>query len=78
VLCCAVLFLKLLQLWDRNGKLIKSMASLPLAEDIPIAFNSCKTGTLASAVLRKLCIFRQKQQYQLVIEMFHQTGCIKH
>lgn len=33
-----------LQLWDRNGKLIKSMASLPLAEDIPIAFNSCKTG----------------------------------
>lgn len=33
-----------LELWDRDGKHIRTMASLPLAEDIPIAFNSCRTG----------------------------------
>lgn len=48
-LCCAAdvmcpAGLLLLQLWDRDGKHIKTMASLPLAEDIPIAFNSCRTG----------------------------------
>jgi hypothetical protein len=36
----------LLQLWDREGKHIRTMASLPLAEDIPIAFNSCRTGAV--------------------------------
>lgn len=33
-----------LQLWDRKGTPIRTIASLPLAEDIPIAFNSCRTG----------------------------------
>jgi hypothetical protein len=33
-----------LQLWDRQGKPIRQIAALPLAEDIPIAFNSCRTG----------------------------------
>lgn len=44
VLCCA-----LLQLWDREGKHIRTMASLSLAEDIPIAFNSCRTGGVPPA-----------------------------
>lgn len=40
----------LLQLSDatlstcREGKFIREMAALPLAEDIPIAFNSCRKG----------------------------------
>jgi hypothetical protein len=33
-----------LQLWDRSGKLVRQIASLPLAEDIPIAFNAVRTG----------------------------------
>jgi len=28
----------------RTGKVIHELASLPLAEDIPIAFNSCRQG----------------------------------
>ena len=28
----------------REGNLVKEIASLPLAEDIPIAFNSCRKG----------------------------------
>ena len=28
----------------REGKLVKELAALPLAEDIPIAFNSCRKG----------------------------------
>ena len=28
----------------RSGKVIHELASLPLAEDIPIAFNSCRQG----------------------------------
>jgi hypothetical protein len=32
------------QLWDRAGNGIRTLADLPLAEDIPIAFNSCRTG----------------------------------
>ncbi|GAB4818840.1 hypothetical protein N2152v2_005886 [Parachlorella kessleri] len=37
-------FPKRVELWDRDGKLIREMAALPLAEDIPIAFNSCRKG----------------------------------
>jgi hypothetical protein len=44
--CCAVLCCVLLQLWDREGKHVRTLASLPLAEDIPIAFNSCRTGAI--------------------------------
>ncbi|KAG1675325.1 hypothetical protein FOA52_015999 [Chlamydomonas sp. UWO 241] len=32
------------QLWDSTGRLVREMAALPLAEDIPIAFNSCRKG----------------------------------
>ncbi|KAG2450262.1 hypothetical protein HYH02_004773 [Chlamydomonas schloesseri] len=32
------------QLWTRDGALVRELAALPLAEDIPIAFNSCRTG----------------------------------
>eukprot|EP00879_Flechtneria_rotunda_P026301 GHRR01028036.1.p1 GENE.GHRR01028036.1~~GHRR01028036.1.p1 ORF type:complete len:835 (+),score=219.07 GHRR01028036.1:164-2668(+) len=35
------------QVWDRRGSLVHHIASLPLAEDIPIAFNSCRTGPRA-------------------------------
>lgn len=41
---CAAPVLLLPQLWDRQGNLVRQLASLPLAEDIPIAFNSCRTG----------------------------------
>lgn len=37
-------FPKRIQLWDKTGKVIHELASLPLAEDIPIAFNSCRQG----------------------------------
>ncbi|KAF8067166.1 hypothetical protein HT031_002213 [Scenedesmus sp. PABB004] len=33
-----------LQLWDRAGALVRELASLPLATNIPIDFNSCRTG----------------------------------
>jgi hypothetical protein len=45
----AYLCVSVLQLWDREGKPIKTLASLPLAEDIPIAFNSCRTGAAHGA-----------------------------
>ncbi|GLC33333.1 hypothetical protein PLESTB_000344900 [Pleodorina starrii] len=32
------------QLWRRDGSLVRELAALPLAEDIPIAFNSCRPG----------------------------------
>ncbi|KAG2482623.1 hypothetical protein HYH03_018465 [Edaphochlamys debaryana] len=32
------------QLWRRDGSLVREIAALPLAEDIPIAFNSCRAG----------------------------------
>ncbi len=28
----------------RSGRVIRDLANLPLAEDIPIAFNSCRQG----------------------------------
>ncbi|CAL5225819.1 g8598 [Coccomyxa viridis] len=37
-------FPKRVQLWDRQGKCVKEVAYLPLAEDIPITFNSCRKG----------------------------------
>lgn len=40
-------FPKRVQLWDRSGALVREMASLPLAEDIPIATNSCRKGPRA-------------------------------
>ncbi len=32
------------QLWTRDGALVRELAALPLAEDIPIAFNSTRKG----------------------------------
>lgn len=32
------------QVWDRSGKMIKQLAQLPLAEDIPIAFDAVAKG----------------------------------
>lgn len=32
------------QLLDRSGRLVREMVYLPLALDIPIAFNSCRKG----------------------------------
>lgn len=37
-------FPKTVQLWTRDGQLVREVAHLPLAEDIPIAFNSCRKG----------------------------------
>jgi hypothetical protein len=37
-------FPKRVQLWDRDGKLVREIAALPLAEDIPVAFDSCRKG----------------------------------
>ena len=31
----------------REGTLVREMAYLPLAEDIPVAFNSCRRGPRA-------------------------------
>ena len=33
-----------IEVWDENGKLVKQMADIPLAENIPIARNSVRTG----------------------------------
>lgn len=33
-----------LELWGRSGTPLRTIAALPLAEDIPIAFNSCRKG----------------------------------
>lgn len=30
--------------WRRSGRVLREMAYLPLAEDIPILFNSCRQG----------------------------------
>lgn len=37
-------FPKTVELWTRNGEFIREICSLPLAEDIPIAFNSVRKG----------------------------------
>lgn len=37
-------FPKRVQLWSAGGKLIKEIAALPLAIDIPLAFDSCRCG----------------------------------
>jgi hypothetical protein len=37
-------FPKRIQLWERSGTLVREMAALPMAEDIPIAFNSTRKG----------------------------------
>jgi len=37
-------FPKKVELWDRDGRLVKELCDLPLAEDIPVAFNSCRKG----------------------------------
>ncbi|XP_028215862.1 probable glutamyl endopeptidase, chloroplastic isoform X4 [Glycine soja] len=37
-------FPKKVELWSADGKLIRELCNLPLAEDIPIAFNSVRKG----------------------------------
>ena len=37
-------FPKIIQLWDKNGKFVREIANLPLALDIPLAFDSCREG----------------------------------
>lgn len=37
-------FPKKVELWTRNGVFVREISSLPLAEDIPIAFNSVRKG----------------------------------
>lgn len=37
-------FPKKVQLWTREGALVREIADLPLAEDIPTAFDSCRKG----------------------------------
>lgn len=37
-------FPKRVQLWTREGELVREIAALPLAEDIPVAFDSCRQG----------------------------------
>ncbi|BDA47831.1 probable glutamyl endopeptidase, chloroplastic [Coccomyxa sp. Obi] len=37
-------FPKRVQLWDRSGRVLREIAYLPLAEDIPILFNACRQG----------------------------------
>ncbi|KAJ7522459.1 hypothetical protein O6H91_18G011700 [Diphasiastrum complanatum] len=37
-------FPKKVHLWKRTGEFYKELCSLPLAENIPIAFNSCRKG----------------------------------
>lgn len=45
------------QLWTKTGQFVKEIAALPLAEDIPIAFNSCRTGTHVIVLLpRMICM----------------------
>lgn len=42
---CSAMSLQLLVIMSvRDGNIIREMAALPLAEDIPIAFNSCRKG----------------------------------
>lgn len=35
------------ELWTRDGDFVKELAALPLAEDIPIAFNAVRKGPRA-------------------------------
>lgn len=35
---------QVVELWDREGNVVRTMCDLPLAENIPIAFNSCRKG----------------------------------
>lgn len=37
-------FPKRVQLWTRDGEFVREIAALPLAEDIPVAFDSCRKG----------------------------------
>ncbi|QDZ20915.1 alpha/beta-hydrolase [Chloropicon primus] len=37
-------FPKRVELWSREGEMLREIAYLPLAEDIPISFNSCRRG----------------------------------
>jgi dipeptidyl aminopeptidase/acylaminoacyl peptidase len=37
-------FPKRVQLWTREGEFVREIAALPLAEDIPVAFDSCRKG----------------------------------
>ncbi|KAK9805982.1 hypothetical protein WJX73_010840 [Symbiochloris irregularis] len=37
-------FPKRVQVWDRQGNVVREVAALPLAEDIPITFNSTRKG----------------------------------
>ncbi|GMH40490.1 hypothetical protein BSKO_08394 [Bryopsis sp. KO-2023] len=37
-------FPKRVELWDRNLELVREIAYLPLAEDIPVSFDSCRKG----------------------------------
>lgn len=37
-------FPKVVELWDKDGNFIKRLADLPLAANIPLAFDSCREG----------------------------------
>ena len=37
-------FPKRVELWDRHGAVVRPVAALPLADDIPLAFDSCRKG----------------------------------
>jgi dipeptidyl aminopeptidase/acylaminoacyl peptidase len=37
-------FPKVVQLWDKNGNFVNEIANLPLALNIPLAFDSCRQG----------------------------------
>jgi len=37
-------FPRKIEVWDLNGKLVYSVADIPLAEEIPIGFNAVRTG----------------------------------
>lgn len=37
-------FPRRVEVWNRDGQLVRQVASLPLAEDIPVAFDSCRQG----------------------------------
>jgi dipeptidyl aminopeptidase/acylaminoacyl peptidase len=37
-------FPRKLEIWDRNGQLVKAVAEIPLAEEVPIGFGAVRTG----------------------------------
>lgn len=43
-LCTLGRFPKTVEMWSRQGELRKVLAELPLAENIPIDFDSCRKG----------------------------------